>query len=128
MVEIERFDIKGQLPTGGLFSHVTKAGPHVWLSGVIGMRQDGSIPENVADQLKVAFENLDVCLETAGARKEHIVRTTLFMTDVSDRPRLADVRRAYYGSHIPTSTLAGVKELVFPEVKLELEVEAFITG
>lgn len=126
MTRIERFEIEGQLPTNGVFAHVTKAGPHVWMSGLIGRRADGSIPEDIVEQKSVIFENLDISLAKAGAKREHLVRTTLYMVDVSERYKLAEVRGEYYGEHIPTSTLAGVNELVFPEVKIELDVEAYI--
>jgi enamine deaminase RidA (YjgF/YER057c/UK114 family) len=69
------------------YCHVTRAGPHVWVAGVVGRAQDGSIPSNVVAQVDIAIAVMDKCLKAAGARREHVVKVQVFMTDITERPK-----------------------------------------
>jgi enamine deaminase RidA (YjgF/YER057c/UK114 family) len=53
---------------------VTRAGPHVWVAGIVGQAQDGSIAADVVDQFDIAITIMDKCLKVAGAGAEHVVK------------------------------------------------------
>ena len=48
------------------YCHVTRAGPRVWVAGVVGQAQDGSIPSDVVAQFDIAIAVMDKCLKAAG--------------------------------------------------------------
>ena len=97
-----------------------------WVSGLVGMRVDGSIPEDTARQFDVALEALDACLKAAGAGPEDVVKVQVFLTDVADRAVINPARRRYFGEHLPASTLVEVSALVDPRMKVEIEAQAVI--
>ena len=126
MTQIERFLLEDQPPPVSHYCHVVKAGNRVWLSGTVGMRPDGSAPDDVVDQFRIAMSNLDGALVAAGGRPEHIVKVTVFLTDINDRTLINPIRQEYFGEHRPASTLVEVSVLVTPQLKVEIEAEAVI--
>ena len=126
MSNIERFLLDDQPAPVSHYCHVVKAGDRIWLSGTVGMRPDGSAPDDVVEQFQIAMDNLDRALRAAGGRPEHIVKVQVFLTDVSARPRINPIRQRYFGAHRPASTLGEVSALVTPNLIVEIEAEAVI--
>ncbi len=127
MTEIERFLLPDEMAPVSHYCHVTRAGDRVWVSGTVGVRSDGTIPEDTAEQFQVAIDTVDRCLKAAGAEARHVVKVTVLLTDISDRAAINPIRQAYFGEHRPASTLFEVSALVSPEMKVEIEVEAVVT-
>jgi enamine deaminase RidA (YjgF/YER057c/UK114 family) len=108
------------------YCHVVRAGNSIWVSGTVGMTQDGTIPEDVVSQFDLALRNLDGCLKAAGAGPEHVVKVTVFLVDINDRPRINPARQRYFGTSRPASTLVEVSALVLPQLKVEIEAQAIV--
>ena len=123
---IERIILSDQLKPVSHYCHVTRAGNLVWVSGLVGMRADGSIPEATTSQFDIAIEALDACLKAAGAGPEHVVKVQLFLTDINDRAAINPARQKYFGEHLPASTLVEVSALVDPRMKVEIEAQAVL--
>ena len=127
MTMIERFMVPGQHEPVSHYCHATRAGDRIWISGTVGIAEDGTIPADTVDQFRVALANLDTVLRAAGGRPEHVVKVTVFLTDVADRARINPLRQHYFGDHRPASTLVEISRLVLPELKVEIEAEAVVT-
>ncbi|MEQ8817531.1 MAG: RidA family protein [Thalassobaculum sp.] len=123
---IERLMVAGQMVPVSHYCHVVKAGDWIWLSGMVGMRADGSIPEDTVGQFEIALESIDTCLRAAGGRPDQIVKVQVFMTDIAERARINPVRQRYFGEHRPASTLVEVSALVDPRMTVEIEAVAYI--
>jgi len=67
MPGIQRIIVPDIPPPVSHYCHVTRAGPHVWVAGVVGQAPDGSIPSDVVDQFDAAVATMDKCLRAAGA-------------------------------------------------------------
>jgi 2-iminobutanoate/2-iminopropanoate deaminase len=106
------------------YCHVVRVGNLIWVSGTVGMAADGSIPDGVEAQFDLALRNLDACLKAAGAGPEHVVKVTVFLTDIDDRPLINPARQRYFGEHRPASTLVEVSALVLPQLRVEIEAQA----
>ena len=128
MATIQRIIVPGLQRPVSHYCHVTRAGPHVWVAGAVGMALDGSIPPDVVDQFDIAIKVIDKCLRAAGAGPEHVVKVQVFMTDITERPKINPRRIAYFGDHLPASTLVEVKGLVDPRLKVEIECQAYVDG
>jgi enamine deaminase RidA (YjgF/YER057c/UK114 family) len=126
MTTIQRITLPELRAPVSHYCHVTRAGPHVWVSGIVGVNADGSIPEKTVDQFDIAMTALDKCLKAAGAGPEHVVKVQVFMTDITERPLINPRRIAYFGPNLPASTLVEVKGLVDPRMKVEIECQAFV--
>jgi enamine deaminase RidA (YjgF/YER057c/UK114 family) len=126
MSQIQRLVVPDIPPPVSHYCHVTRAGPHVWVAGVVGQAHDGNIPEDVVAQFDIAIAVMDKCLKAAGAGAEHVVKVQVFMTDIADRPKINPRRIAYFGNNLPVSTLVEVKGLVDPRLKVEIECQAYV--
>ena len=126
MPAIERLMLDDQPAPVSHYCHVTKAGNLIWVSGTVGVTADGRTPTDVVEQFEVAIANMDACLKAAGAGAEHVVKVTVYLTDVNDRRKINPIRQRYFGPHRPASTLVEVSALVLPELKVEIEAQAVL--
>jgi 2-iminobutanoate/2-iminopropanoate deaminase len=96
----------------------------LYVAGQLGLAADGSIPEEMAGQTALVFQNMNDVLSAAGMTFEDIVKTTVFLVDPADRAEYVRARREAVGEITPASTLVYVKQLARPEFKLEVEAIA----
>jgi enamine deaminase RidA (YjgF/YER057c/UK114 family) len=115
-------------PVGRYVHQVELDGPSklLFISGQVGMRPDGSIPEDPVDQLEVALENVIRNLEAAGLETTDLVKATTYVVIGSpmDLARRRAVLERLFGDHIATSTLVYVAGLAAPEYKVEVDAWA----
>ncbi|HTT37792.1 MAG TPA: RidA family protein [Burkholderiales bacterium] len=106
-------------------SHYTDAvrwGDLLFVSGVAPLDKDlRLVSEDVVEQARKVFLNLKEVLDAAGASFADVLKVTVFLTDVRDRARINPVRKEFFGAARPASSLIGVKELVVPGMKIEIE-------
>ena len=125
-MSIERYMVSGELEPVSHYCHVVKAGGFVWLSGMVGMKADGTFPEGTVQQFEIALKTIDTCLREAGGKPNQIVKVQIFTTDISERSSINSIRIKYFGDHKPASTLVEVSALVDPRMRVEIEAVAYI--
>ena len=108
------------------YCHAVEANGIIWVSGLVGMNFDGTIPENTKEQFDIAMKDLDTCLVAAGGSCSYVVKVRVFLTDINDRTIINPKRIEYFGEHKPASTLLEISALVDPRMKVEIEAEAVI--
>ena len=108
------------------YCHVVEAGGIVWVSGLVGMLPDETIPSDTKEQFDIAMADLEKCLTAVGATSHDVVKVRVFMTDISERPVINPKRVEFFGTHKPASTLVEVSALVDPRMTVEIEAEAVI--
>ena len=123
---IQRIMVPGLKDWGAHCCHVVRAGAHVWVSGIVGITDDGHVPPDTTAQFDLAIDILDRCLKAAGAGPEHVTKVQVYLTDVRERPAIGPRRIAYFGANPPASTLVEVSSLVDPRFKVEIDCEAFV--
>ena len=130
-VTIKRWNPEGlSQPTG--YSQVVTiegAGKMVLLGGKAGLKPDGFIPETLAEQSKLTWENIDLALKAAGATREDVVEIQIFIVDLANidpEPAYQDVRDFFPIGHKPVSMVIGVSALAIPELKIEINVRAIV--
>ena len=123
---IERFMVPGEMEPVSHYCHVVKAGDFIWLSGMVGVETDGSIPTETSAQFDIALRTIDNCLRHAGGLPDQIIKVQVFMTDIKERAIINPSRIEYFGESKPSSTLIEVSALVDPRMKVEIEAVAFI--
>jgi enamine deaminase RidA (YjgF/YER057c/UK114 family) len=69
---------------------------------------------------------MEAVLAAAGCGFADVVKVTVFLTDVDDRPLVNPVRQEVFGESRPASTLVEVSALVIPGAKIEVEAVALI--
>jgi 2-iminobutanoate/2-iminopropanoate deaminase len=124
MMKIERHLLDDQMAPVSHYCHSVRAGDLIWVSGIVGMRPDGTIPEDTVAQFDIALAAMDACLRAAGGRPDTVTKVQVFLTDISERAAINPARVAYFGEHRPASTLVEVSALVDPRMKVEIECMA----
>jgi len=110
------------------YTDAVRAGDLLFVSGLIGVDGSGVLVggDDVAAQARQVFENMRVVLESAGCGFANVVKVTVYLTDVDDRPKINPIRREVFGDARPASTLVEVSRLAVPGAKVEIEAVALI--
>jgi len=115
----------------GYSNGVAARGTLVFAAGQIGWDTDGRLHHGgLAAQTEQALRNVVAVLAEAGARPEHVVRLTWYVTDKRDyltqRSEIGRVYRAVFGSHYPAMTLVEVAALLEEGALVEIEATAVV--
>lgn len=94
------------------------------LSGQVGMREDGSVPEDALEQIDVAFENIFRNLQAANMDVKDIVKLTYYLVGEIDTAKRRELTASKLQGHQPCSTLLYVAALAAPIYKIELDAWA----
>lgn len=110
-------------------SHYTDAvayGGLLFVSGCAPLDAAGDVVggDDVRRQARQVLENLATVLHAEGLDFADILKVTVFLTDVDDRQAVDELRREFFGSSRPASTLIGVSSLAMAEMKVEIEAVA----
>ncbi len=115
----------------GYANGVLAEGQTIFLGGQVGWNSDQVFEtEDFVGQVEQTLRNIVAVLAEAGARREHLVRLTWFVTDKSaylERlPEIGKVYRSVLGPHFPAMSLVVVSALVEDSAKVEIEATAVI--
>jgi 2-iminobutanoate/2-iminopropanoate deaminase len=110
------------------YTDAVRAGDLLFVSGIVPVDAHGRLVggEDVAAQAAAVFESLGLVLAAAGAGPGDVVKVTVFLTDVDDRPLINPVRQAFFGDARPASTLVEISRLAVPGAKIEVEAVAVV--
>ena len=122
----EEYSAEGVAAPISHYADAVRAGDLLFVSGCVPVDGEGRLVggEDVAAQAAQVFENIGAVLRAAGASAADVVKVTIFLTDVDDRPAIADVRKAFFGETRPASTLVEISRLAIPGAKIEVEAVA----
>jgi enamine deaminase RidA (YjgF/YER057c/UK114 family) len=96
----------------------------LFISGQVGVRRDGSVAEGIAEQTRVAMENLLAVLADARMDASDIVKSTIYLTDESLFEGFAAAGAPLLSSPPAATTLVYVKALASPALLVEIEAVA----
>lgn len=99
----------------------TGAAKTLYISGQVGVRPDGSVPENVGAQALAAIANLNAVLAGADMTPENLAKITIYLTDEADLPGFVGAAAGTLPAPPPATTLLIVKALAAPGLKIEIE-------
>jgi 2-iminobutanoate/2-iminopropanoate deaminase len=110
------------------FTDAVRAGGFLYVSGIVAVDRDGRLVggDDVVAQARQVLANMRAVLEAGGCGFEHVVKVTIFLTDVDDRPLINPLRREVFGDARPASTLVEVPRLAVEGAKIEIECVASV--
>lgn len=98
------------------------------ISGQVGMREDGTVPEDPYEQLDLAFENILRNLHAAGMTVKDLIKVTYYLVGEFDVARRREIVLARLQGHQPCSTLLYVAALASPQFRVEIDAWASRAG
>ncbi len=110
------------------FSRAVRVGDRVLVSGTGPIWPDGSCPDDARDQARRCFEIIQTALIEAGTDLAAVIRTRMYLTELSAAEAVSAEHGRIFGDIRPTATMVIVAGLLDPRWKVEIEAEAVIAG
>ena len=111
----------------GLYTHQVEIDRNervLILSGQVGMREDGTVPEKLLEQMELAFENILRNLQAANMDVKDILKLTYYVVGEIDTAKRREIITSKLQGHKPCSTFLYVAGLATPAYKVEIEAIA----
>src|SRR5246127_3611885 len=104
------------------YSRAVLVGPHVAVAGTTGAGPAGDITAQTRDALR----RIEIALQQAGAALTDVVRTRIYVTDISRWREVGAVHAQIFGEIRPVATMVEVSALIAPDLLVEIEADAYV--
>jgi 2-iminobutanoate/2-iminopropanoate deaminase len=124
----EEIRVEGLAEPVSHYTDAVRAGGFLHVSGIVAVDGEGRLvgADDVVAQTRVVFENMRKVLEAGGCGFEDVVKVTIFLTDIDERPLVNPLRQQMFGEARPASTLVEVPRLAVEGAKVEIECVALV--
>uniref|UniRef100_A0A6B2LS04 Uncharacterized protein n=1 Tax=Arcella intermedia TaxID=1963864 RepID=A0A6B2LS04_9EUKA len=110
-------------PTPLPYTPAIKVGGFVYCSGAIGMDENGQVVADFEAQVRLTLERIRFVLKEAGSSMSHVVKATVFLTDMKNFDVMNGIYKTYFSQPFPARTCVAVSAL--PKgAQVEIEVVA----
>jgi len=104
---------------------ITDPGKTLYIAGQVGIRPDGTLPEDMEEQAEQAFLNIQSILRGANMDVENLVSIRIYLLSRDDLPKFRAARDRVFGDVAPASTLLIIAGLAQPEWLIEVDARAY---
>jgi len=104
------------------YSRAVRVGAHVAVAGTTGAGPAGDVTAQTRDALR----RIEIALHQAGSPLGDVVRTRIFVTDISRWREVGAVHAEVFGQIRPASTMVEVAALITPELMVKIEADAYV--
>jgi enamine deaminase RidA (YjgF/YER057c/UK114 family) len=108
------------------YSRAVKVGNRIYVTGTTATGPDGEIvgEDDAYEQAKQCLRNIETALKRLGAGLEHVVRTRMFVTDISRWEEYGRAHGESFRRIMPATTMVEVSRLIDPRMLIEIEADA----
>src|SRR5262249_7647423 len=108
-------------------SRAVRSGNFIAVTGTVGINADGKYSSSLADQTRRSLAIIRAAVEALGGRLEHVIRTRMFVTDVSQWEQVAQVHGEVFAEIRPATSILQVAKLIDAEAQIEIEADAIVS-
>jgi enamine deaminase RidA (YjgF/YER057c/UK114 family) len=103
-------------------------GPHIHVAGTTATDAAGQVvaPGDPYAQTVQTLRNIERALKQAGATMADVVRTRMFVTDISQWGEIGRAHGEFFGQVRPAATMVEVTRLIDPAMLVEIEADAYL--
>jgi enamine deaminase RidA (YjgF/YER057c/UK114 family) len=109
------------------YSRAVRSGNVIAVTGSVGIDADGTYSPSLADQTRRSLAIVRAAVEALGGRVEQVIRTRMYVTDVSKWEEVAKVHGEVFGEIRPATTIVQVARLIDAEAQIEIEADVIVS-
>lgn len=109
------------------YSRAVRSGNLIAITGTVGINADGTYSSSVGDQTRRSLAIIRAAIEKLGGKLEHVIRTRMFVTDVSQWEQVAKVHGEVFAEIRPATSILEVARLIDADAEIEIEADAVVT-
>src|SRR4051812_28390336 len=109
------------------YSRAVRSGNTIAVTGCVGVNADGSYSPSVGEQAARSLAIIQAAVEALGGKLEHVIRTRMYVTDVSKWEEVARVHGSVFKDIRPATTIVEVARLIDGDAVLEIEADAIVS-
>jgi enamine deaminase RidA (YjgF/YER057c/UK114 family) len=108
------------------YSRAVRAGNLIAVTGTVGINADGTYSPSLKDQAKRSLDIIRAAIEALGGRIENVIRTRMYVTDVSKWEEVAAAHGEVFAEIRPATTIVEVARLIDADAQIEIEADAVV--
>jgi enamine deaminase RidA (YjgF/YER057c/UK114 family) len=108
------------------YSRAVRSGNTIAVTGCVGINADGTYAPEFGKQTARSLAIIQAAIEALGGKLEHVIRTRMYVTDVSKWEEVARVHGSVFSEIRPATTIVEVARLIDREALIEIEADAII--
>ncbi|MEX2093342.1 MAG: RidA family protein [Pirellulales bacterium] len=109
------------------YSRAVRSGNTIAVTGCVGINADGSYDPDFGRQTARSLAIIQAAIEALGGKMEQVIRTRMYVTDVSKWEEVARVHGSVFGEIRPATTIVEVARLIDAAALIEIEADAVVT-
>jgi len=108
------------------YSRAVRKGNVIAVTGTVGVGADGKYSPDLGEQTRRSLAIIQAAIEKLGGQISDVIRTRMYVTDVTKWEQVAKVHGEIFGEIRPATTIVEVTKLIDGDAQIEIEADAIV--